>query len=79
MRYGILDKTHGNLSDMQENIKTVSISPGSTELARVFDLAKTEQTVRLRIGGDVFTITYETASLSREAREFLTQGGTVSE
>jgi hypothetical protein len=64
---------------MQEKIKTVSISPGSTELARVFDLAKTERSVRLRIGSDVFTITYESSSLSQEAREFLTRGGTVNE
>lgn len=64
---------------MQEKIKTVSISLGSTELARVFDMAKAERSVRLRNGDDVFTITYENATLTKEAREFLTRGGTVSE
>jgi hypothetical protein len=64
---------------MQDNTKTVIVPPGSSEFDRVFDLAKAERTVRVRIGEDVFTVTYDSAKLSGNAREFLLRGGKVED
>jgi hypothetical protein len=64
---------------MQDKMKTVIVPPGSTDLDRIFDVAKAERSVRVRIGNEIFTVTYESTKLSTSARDFLTRGGVVDE